>query len=87
MAERGGGGAHRRVIMQPSMAAEVTSQRCSEFHPVAPERWRDREEEMGGSKAYAGIASVFRKTGSVQVLRRAEHQPSMRYLVGGISSR
>ena len=87
MAECGGGGALQRVIMRPSMAAEVTSQRCLEFHPVMPERWRDREERMGGSIAYIGIASVFRKAGSVQVLRRAEQQLSMRYLVGGISSR
>ena len=74
MAERGGGVALRRVIIRPSMAAEVTSQRCFEFYPVTP-------------GAYIGIASVFRKAGSVEVLRRAEHWPSMRYLVGGISSR
>ena len=41
----------------------------------------------GGTKAYVGIAFVFRKAGFVEVLRRAEHQPIMRYLVGGISSR
>ena len=41
----------------------------------------------GGTEAYIGIASVFRKAGSVEVRRRAEHQPSMRYLVRGISSR
>ncbi len=41
----------------------------------------------GGTKAYVGIASVFRRAGFVEVLRRADHQPIMRYLVGGISSR
>ena len=44
------------------MAAEVTSQRGLEFHPVTPERWRDREERLGGTEAYAGLSSVFRKT-------------------------
>ena len=74
MAERGGGSALRRVIMRPSVAAEVMSQRRFEFHPVTP-------------GTYIGIASVLRKTGFVEVLWQAEHQPSMRYLVGGISNR
>ena len=41
----------------------------------------------GGTNAYVGIAAVFRKAGFEEVLRRAGHQPIMRYLVGGISSR
>ena len=87
MAERGGVGEPRGAIIRSPMAAEVTSQRGFECHPVTPERWRNREERLGGSEAYVGIASVFRKTGFVEVGRRAEHQPSMRYLVRGISSR
>ncbi len=41
----------------------------------------------GGTEAYVGIASVFRKAGFVEVLRRAKRQPIMRYFVGGKSSR
>ena len=48
MAERGGAATPRRVMIRPPMAAEVTSQRGYEFHPVTPERWRDREERIGG---------------------------------------
>ncbi len=69
------------------MAAEVTPQRGVEFHAVTPERRRDRQVRLGGSGTYVGRAYVFRKTGLVEALRRAEHRPSMRYLFGGISSR
>ncbi len=74
MAERDGAATPARVIIRPQMAAEVTPQRGFEFHTVTP-------------GAYIGRASDFRKTGLVKALRRAEQQPSMRYLVGGISSR
>ena len=37
----------------------------------------------GGTKAYVGIASVFRGVGFVEVLRRSSRQPIMRYSVKG----
>ncbi len=87
MAECDGAATPVRVIIRPHMAAEVTPQRGVEFHTVTPERRRDRQVRLGGSGTYVGRAYVFRKTGLVEALRRAEHRPSMRYLVGGISSR
>ncbi len=35
----------------------------------------------GGSKAYRGIASVFREAGFVEVARPSDDQPIMRYSV------
>ncbi len=52
-----------------------------EAYPVEP---RGRLADGAG---YTGIASVFRKAGFVEVLRRAKHQPIMRYFVRGRSSR
>ncbi len=41
----------------------------------------------GGSKAYVGIASAFRRAGFMEVLRRSERQPIMRYSIGELQTR
>jgi GNAT superfamily N-acetyltransferase len=76
----------RRGLMTKLLQAAIDYARqrgakIVEAYPVEP---RGRLADGAG---YTGIASVFRKAGFVEVLRRVKHQPIMRYLVGGISSR
>jgi len=37
----------------------------------------------GGTKAYVGVASAFRRAGFAEVLRRSPRQPIMRYFIEG----
>jgi len=50
--------------------------RIVEGYPFEPKR------PMPASFLWTGVASVFRKTGFVEVLRRSETRPIMRYFVG-----
>jgi len=47
-----------------------------EGYPVEP------AERLSGYAGYKGVVSAFRKAGFIEVLRRPERQPIMRYLVG-----
>ena len=46
-----------------------------EGYPIEP------AGRLSGYSGYTGVASSFRKAGFVEVLRRSERQPIMRYLV------
>jgi len=50
--------------------------RIIEGYPVEPKK------PMSAAFLWTGVASVFRKAGFVEVLRRSETQPTMRYFVG-----
>jgi GNAT superfamily N-acetyltransferase len=45
-----------------------------EGYPIEPTK------RLSGYSGYTGVASSFRKAGFVELLRRSEHQPIMRYL-------
>lgn len=47
-----------------------------EGYPVEPKR-----EKIPDAFAYTGLASTFRKAGFVEVLRRSETRPIMRYVI------
>lgn len=47
-----------------------------EGYPVEPKKGR-----MPDPFVYAGVVSVFRKVGFVEVLRRSERRPIMRYVI------
>ncbi len=75
----------RRGLMTKLLQAAIDYARqrgakIVEAYPVEPQK------ALSGYSGYTGIASAFRKAGFVEVLRRAEHQPIMRYLVGGAAS-
>ncbi|MFQ5710603.1 MAG: GNAT family N-acetyltransferase [Candidatus Geothermarchaeales archaeon] len=46
-------------------------------YPVEPKKTR-----MPDVFAYTGLVSAFRKTGFVEMLRRSETRPIMRYFIG-----
>lgn len=46
-----------------------------EAYPVEP------KESLAGYSGYTGIASTFRRAGFVEVLRRTEDRPIMRYII------
>jgi len=48
-----------------------------EGYPVEP-----KKEKMPDGFAYTGLAPTFRKAGFVEVLRRSEKRPIMRYVIG-----
>jgi len=48
-----------------------------EGYPVEP------KGALSGYSGYTGIVSTFRKAGFVEVARRSERQPIMRYYIGG----
>jgi len=50
--------------------------RIVEGYPVEPKKTR-----MPDAFAYTGLVSTFRKAGFVEVLRRSETRPIMRYLI------
>lgn len=50
--------------------------RIVEGYPVEPKK------PLSGYSGYTGVASAFRKAGFVEVHRRSEAQPIMRYFVG-----
>lgn len=48
-----------------------------EGYPIEP-----KKEKIPDTFAYTGLASTFRKAGFVEVLRRSETRPIMRYVIG-----
>jgi len=48
-----------------------------EGYPVEPKKGR-----MPDAFAYTGVVSAFRKVGFVEVLRRSENRPIMRFIIG-----
>jgi len=48
-----------------------------EGYPVEPKGTR-----LSGSEGFMGVVSAFRKAGFVDVLRRSENRPIMRYFIG-----
>ncbi|MDP2949894.1 MAG: GNAT family N-acetyltransferase [Chloroflexota bacterium] len=72
----------RQGIMVPFLRASVEYARkhgakIVEGYPV------EERVRLSGSEGYMGVVSAFRKAGFVEVLRRSETRPVMRYLVGG----
>jgi predicted CoA-binding protein len=47
-----------------------------EGYPVEPKKGR-----ISNASAYTGLASTFRKIGFVEVARRSENRPIMRYMI------
>jgi len=71
----------RKGIMVPLLAAAVQYARehgakIVEGYPVEP------TETLSGDSGYTGVVSAFRKAGFVEVLRRSETRPIMRYFAG-----
>ena len=69
----------RKGLMVPFLRAAVEYARehgakIVEGYPVEPEK------RPSGS-SYMGVVSAFRQAGFVEVLRRTEHQPIMRYAI------
>jgi GNAT superfamily N-acetyltransferase len=48
-----------------------------EGYPIEPKKGR-----ISNASAYTGLASTFRKAGFVEVARRSENRPIMRFLIG-----
>lgn len=48
-----------------------------EGYPVEP-----KGTKLSGSEGFTGVVSAFRKAGFVEVLRRSENRPIMRYFIG-----
>jgi GNAT superfamily N-acetyltransferase len=55
--------------------------RIVEAYPIEPDK------RLTGSDGFTGVASVFRREGFVEVLRRAEKRPIMRRFLEGQSAR
>lgn len=71
-----------RGIMMPLLTAAVEyarehGARIVEGYPVEPKGTR-----LSGSGGYTGVVSAFLRAGFVEVLRRSETRPIMRYLGG-----
>jgi len=71
-----------RGMMTKLLAAAVEQARrhgatIVEGYPVEP------KGALSGYSGYTGIVSTFRKAGFVEVARRSERQPIMRYYIGG----
>jgi GNAT superfamily N-acetyltransferase len=71
----------RRGLMVPLLKAAVAYARehgakIVEGYPVEP------TETLSGDSGYTGVVSAFRKAGFVEVLRRSEARPIMRYSGG-----
>jgi len=71
-----------RGMMTKLVAAAVEHARrhgatIVEGYPVEP------KGALSGYSGYTGIVSTFRKAGFVEVARRSERQPIMRYYIGG----
>jgi len=69
----------RKGLMVPFLRAAVEYARehgakIVEGYPVEPEK------RLSGS-SFMGVVSAFRQAGFVEVLRRAEHRPIMRYFI------
>jgi GNAT superfamily N-acetyltransferase len=70
----------RRGLMTKLLQAAIDYARergakIVEAYPVQP------TESLTGYSGYTGIASTFRKAGFVEVLRRSEERPIMRYFI------
>ena len=68
-------GASIRLLKAGVDYAREQGARIVEGYPVEP-----RKTKMPDFSAFTGLASVFRKAGFVEVLRRSETRPIMRYL-------
>jgi GNAT superfamily N-acetyltransferase len=71
----------RRGLMVPLLKAAVAhakehGAKIVEGYPVEP------TETLSGGSGYTGVVSAFRKAGFVEVLRRSEARPIMRYSGG-----
>jgi GNAT superfamily N-acetyltransferase len=71
-----------RGIMLPLLKATISYAReqgaeVVEGYPIEPGK------RLSGSSGYTGIVSTYRRAGFVEVLRRKEHQPIMRYFIAG----
>lgn len=55
--------------------AEKNGARIVEGYPVEP-----KESGLASFDGYTGVASAFLRAGFVEVLRRSERQPIMRYV-------
>jgi GNAT superfamily N-acetyltransferase len=71
----------RRGLMVPLLKAAVAyakehGAKIVEGYPVEP------METLSGDSGYTGVVSAFRKAGFVEVLRRSEARPIMRYSGG-----
>jgi GNAT superfamily N-acetyltransferase len=71
----------RRGLMVPLLKAAVAyakehGAKIVEGYPVEP------TETLSGDSGYTGVVSAFRKAGFVEVLRRSETRPIMRYFGG-----
>jgi GNAT superfamily N-acetyltransferase len=71
----------RRGLMVSLLKAAVAyakeyGAKIVEGYPVEP------TETLSGDSGYAGVVSAFRKAGFVEVLRRSETRPIMRYFGG-----
>jgi GNAT superfamily N-acetyltransferase len=71
----------RRGLMVPFLKAAVAyakehGARIVEGYPAEPTK------TSSGTSGYMGVVSAFRKAGFVEVLRRSESRPIMRYLGG-----
>ena len=56
--------------------AQAHGAKIVEGYPVEP-----KESDLSGASGYTGIVSAFRETGFVEVLRRSEKRPIMRYFI------
>jgi len=79
---------HRRngvTVQLLKAAVEHVRKRGGELvegYPVEP-----RSDSMPDAFAYTGLVSAFRKAGFVEVLRRSETRPIMRFEIGGTATR
>lgn len=70
-----GKGLMRRFLKAAMDYAREHGAKIVEGYPI------ESAGQLSGASGYTGVASSFRKSGFVEVLRRSERQPIMRYLV------
>lgn len=72
----------RRGIMGPMLRAAIAyakrhGARIVEGYPI------ELDGSLSGYSGFTGVAATFRKVGFVEVLRRSDRQPIMRYYIRG----
>jgi GNAT superfamily N-acetyltransferase len=72
-----GGGMMAKLLAAAGEHARRHGATIVEGYPVEP------KGALSGYSGYTGIVSTFRKAGFVEVARRSERQPIMRYYIGG----
>jgi GNAT superfamily N-acetyltransferase len=70
-------GVSKQLIMAAIDYVKKQGGKIVEGYPVEP-----KKSQIPDLFAYHGLASTFRKAGFVEVLRRSETRPLMRYLIG-----